>query len=98
MKSGSVYLIHLGEPMAHARHYIGWARSVAARLAHHRRGTGAGFLAVAAERGIEFDVVRTWQNADKIFERHLKNRKNARRLCPVCRERELEAKGVKNEN
>lgn len=43
MKSGIVYLIHLGEPMAHARHYIGWARSVAARLAHHRKGTAARF-------------------------------------------------------
>ncbi len=81
---GTVYLIHLDEPIAHASHYIGWSRFFKQRILHHRRGTGAKFLAEAVRRGIAFDVVRTWKNSDGNFERKLKNRKKARMFCPVC--------------
>lgn len=83
--NGTVYLIHLESPIAHARHYIGWSRFLKQRIRHHRQGTGARFLAEAVRRGIAFDVVRKWKNADGNFERKLKNRKKARKLCPVCR-------------
>jgi len=88
MKSnaGTVYLIHLETPIAHSRHYIGWSRYFKQRIRHHRNGTGARFLAEAVRRGINFDVARVWKNADGNFERKLKNRKNARLLCPACRE------------
>jgi hypothetical protein len=26
MMTGTVYLLHLSEPLAHARHYCGWVR------------------------------------------------------------------------
>ncbi len=87
---GTVYLIHLDAPIAHARHYIGWAKWLQARIRHHRNGTGAKFLAEAVRREINFDVVRTWENTeentDGNFERKLKNRKKARMLCPICRQ------------
>jgi hypothetical protein len=35
-------------------------------------------------RGIGFQIVRTWPGS-RSFERKLKNRKNARKLCPICR-------------
>lgn len=80
----TVYLLHLTKPMCHARHYIGWAQDLENRLDHHRNGTGARMLQVAEERGIDFDLVRTWEDQDKTFERRLKNQHNAPRLCPIC--------------
>lgn len=93
LSSGTVYLIHLESPIAHAQHYIGWSQYLKQRVEHHRRGTGAKFLAEAARRGINFDVARKWKNPNRNFERKLKNQKNARRFCPHCRaDREEEGK------
>ena len=87
MSDGTIYLVHFARPYRHARHYLGWtaAESVDARLARHRRGEGARLLRALVLAGIEFDVVRTWPGG-RTEERALKRRKNAPRLCPVCRE------------
>ncbi|MBC8110275.1 MAG: GIY-YIG nuclease family protein [Verrucomicrobia bacterium] len=94
---GSVYLIHFSEPYLTATgrevwHYIGWAKNLMARLAHHRKGSGAKFLRAVNERGIHYEIVKVWEDETKDFERLLKNRKpacpagrNAKCLCPVCR-------------
>lgn len=79
-----VYLLHLSEPIAHSQHYIGWAKDFDNRLDHHKNGTGARFTQVAVERGIEIQVARVWEGKDKSFERHLKNQKNGRCMCPIC--------------
>ena len=85
------YLLHfsdrLGNPEnrhAMAQHYIGTATDLDARLAAHRAGAGARITAAAAARGIAFAVVRTWPGG-RDLERRLKNRKEAPRLCPVCK-------------
>jgi hypothetical protein len=84
-QAGICYLIHLEEPVAHARHYLGWCKQANGnREAEHRSGNGARLLAVAKDRGIAFRVVRTWPAADRRFERRLKNTANARILCPSC--------------
>jgi len=80
-----VYLIHLERPYKHARHYLGKSRHLAKRMAHHRAGTGAHFLAVCNGAGIEYKVVRTWDDDGNGLERRLKNQKNSPRLCPICR-------------
>lgn len=82
-KSG-VYLIHMDSPMAHAQHYIGYAESVAKRVRKHGTSQGARMLQVARQRGITFRLARSWYGADRSLERKLKNRKNARQLCPYC--------------
>ena len=86
-----VYLLHfdgrLGNPAnryAQAQHYIGTAVDVSARLADHRAGAGAKITAAAVQRGIGFDVVRTWPGGRGV-ERKLKNRKEGPRLCPRCK-------------
>lgn len=84
---GTVYLIHLDEKISHAQHYIGWTNFFEKRIEHHRNGNGAKFLAEAVRLSINFEVVRTWKNKDGNFERKLKNQKNARRLCPKCKEK-----------
>lgn len=82
-----VYLIHFESPLAHARHYIGFAigTSGARRWARHRAGCGARLIRAVQAAGIGWKVVRTWPDGDRVFERSLKKRKGAAGLCPVCR-------------
>ena len=82
------YLLHFDRPYRHARHYLGWTKdkaTLARRVEHHRNGSGARLTAVVSAAGIGFTVARTWDKGDRTEERKLKNRKNAPRLCPVCR-------------
>lgn len=79
-----VYLIHLDTPLAHAQHYIGFAFDIHQRVQAHSKGQGARMLQVCVERGITFRLARTWQGMGRTWERRLKNRRNARILCPVC--------------
>lgn len=84
----AVYLIHFEKPFKHAKHYIGFSsskRNVQLRLDHHRHGRGSRLLRAVAEAGISFDVVRIWEEGDRTFERKLKRRKEAPKLCPICR-------------
>lgn len=86
---GHIYLIHFERPYRHARHYLGWAAHLTARIAHHRNGSGARLLQVVGEAGIDWDVVRTWRGT-RVDEARLKSHKNNVRMCPVC----AAAKGI----
>jgi len=79
-----VYLIHAKSKLKHAHHYIGFSSDIDSRLKSHQNGTGARLCRAFVENGIEFDVVKTWINEDRKFERKLKNQKNAPRICPIC--------------
>jgi hypothetical protein len=95
--AGSVYLLHLERPLAGAQnqhgrptsgHYIGWTarRSVGPRVALHSAGqSGSKYMRQALREGIGFNLVRVWRDVDRNFERSLKLRKCAARLCPQCR-------------
>jgi predicted GIY-YIG superfamily endonuclease len=83
---GTIYLLHFETPLAHAQHYVGYAKDLEARIERHRKGNGARLVAVFAEKGIGFTVARTW-TGDRTEERRIKNRKNSPRLCPICREK-----------
>lgn len=97
----TVYLLCMDKPMPRgksprgtqlwARHYLGYADNLEERLKRHANGTGARMLAVARERGIGWQVARVWPDAGKDVERRLKRRKEAPRLCPLCRARNREA-------
>lgn len=77
------YLIHFDQPYKHARHYLGYADDIAARLKRHRTGAGARLLAVIQAQGIGWTLVRQWENAGRDKERSLKNR-HSTQLCPIC--------------
>lgn len=81
---GFVYLIHFDTKLHHAGHYIGFSFNVDKRLDQHKAGVGARLLQVLNEKGINYKIVRVWENVDRTFERQLKNQKNAPRLCPIC--------------
>jgi predicted GIY-YIG superfamily endonuclease len=80
---GTVYLLHFSEPYKHARHYLGWSTNLDKRLDSHRKGRGSRLVQVIRKVGITWTLTRTWPG-DRHFERKLKNRKNARFLCPEC--------------
>ena len=81
----TVYLIHFDTPYKHARHYLGSADDVEARLAQHRSGNGARLMEVVGKAGISWRLARTWDGG-RDQERRLKRQKHGPRLCPICRE------------
>lgn len=82
---GTIYLLCIDPPVRHARHYLGWtSRAAVVRLEEHVSGRGSP-LVHAARRGSAVDLVRTWPDATRTQERALKDRKNARFLCPRCK-------------
>jgi hypothetical protein len=86
---GTIYLLHFSRPLAHARHYTGFASEgrLEARLAEHRNGTGARLMEVVTAAGIDFVVARTWEGG-RVRERQLKRMGGASRRCPLCKRRE----------
>jgi predicted GIY-YIG superfamily endonuclease len=70
----------LGGPVHFAQHYIGKSKDPAKRLETHRAGLGARILAAANERGIGYEVVRTWPED---CEKRLKAHHRAWSFCPV---------------
>jgi predicted GIY-YIG superfamily endonuclease len=84
-----VYLLHFNQNYCHARHYIGYVdgdtESLEERMRRHRSGDGANLIKVITEAGIGFELVRTWPEGDRNFERRLKRQKKSNRLCPICK-------------
>ena len=83
------YLLHFDQPYPAGKrpqHYLGYARNVATRVAHHAAGTsGARLPAVMREAGIGFTVARVWPDGDRALERRLKRWNKGRALCPECK-------------
>ena len=82
-----VYLLHLERPLSPdhtAQHYKGSAEDIEA----HRRGNGSRMMQVVAERGIGFQLVRTWEVPEGMTlrqaEKVIRRQKNGRELCPLC--------------
>ena len=84
-----MYLPHDERPYPagkRSQHYLGYARNVPARVAHHAAGTsGARLPAVMHEAGIGFTVARVWPDGDRALERRLKRWNKGRALCPACK-------------
>jgi len=81
---GTIYLLHFDTPYKHAKHYLGYTESFEKRIERHLQGHGARLINVIVEAGITFQVARLWKG-DRRLERQLKNKKNACKLCPICR-------------
>lgn len=90
---GTVYLEHFDRKYGRAGHYLGFATegNLEARLKEHAEGKGARLTQVVTRVGITLECVRTWENATRSTERALKNRKDARSLCPKCCEARKDA-------
>jgi hypothetical protein len=93
---GTVYLIHfeqpigdLSNPRGQAQHYLGFTDDLEARLEAHRSGNGSAIMAAVSERGIGWQLVRTWEGGREL-ERRLKRRHASPGLCPICRRERCE--------
>jgi predicted GIY-YIG superfamily endonuclease len=75
---------HFNEAYKHARHYAGFTTQLQQRLDEPANGQGARLIQVILEAGLTFKLARTWQGT-RTDERRIKNRKEAPRLCPVCK-------------
>jgi len=94
-----VYLLHYFSSLHHAQHYLGYSQGVRddhqQRIRKHANGTSGAHLPQAFYRqGIPFVIARTWWEGDRTVERKLKNLKNARLLCPICRVASLKSKAA----
>jgi len=82
---GTVYLLHFSRPFSHACHYLGWGKGDASkRIADHLAGKGSKLTRHVVAAGIGLTLVATWKG-DRNFERKLKNRKNSKGFCPICK-------------
>lgn len=87
IKGDMVYLLCFHSKLAHAKHYVGFVEKpegLDARMKKHKNGSGSKLMAAVAKRGIDFVIARTWENADRNFERKIKNTNNTKRFCPIC--------------
>lgn len=90
-KIGTVYVLHFDRPYdgGHGQvvnHYIGFTElGVAARNARHHSCHGAALLKAVANAGIDWQVADTYENETIAFERKLKGRGGAKRICSICR-------------
>jgi predicted GIY-YIG superfamily endonuclease len=81
----AVYLLHFEEPVyGTSRHYIGFTNNLEQRIKQHRYGHAARLTSLARKRGISWEVARVWEDGDKVFERQLKKKSSANKLCPIC--------------
>lgn len=82
-QAGFVYLLHFDQPLAHARHYIGWSQDVEARLREHRAGTGGRLLAALRRNGLTWHLVLVLPGT-RADERRWKRLRWSTRHCPAC--------------
>lgn len=80
---GEIYLLHFDRPFGHAKHYLGWASNLEARLHAHATGRGARLTEVVRAAGIGWSLARTWCG-DRYEERRLKGHSGTR-YCPICK-------------
>lgn len=82
---GIVYLIHFDRPYHHARHYVGFTSDPDRRFNEHENGNmSSPLLKTATAAGIKWEVVRTWSDKTREFERSIKTMKNTPKYCPEC--------------
>jgi len=85
-RRGIVYLLHFHCSIRHNAHYLGFSVNLEKRLARHRAGTsGVNLMKELHEKGIGFELARTWENVTVLRERQLKKQGGRSRLCPLCR-------------
>ena len=83
-----VYLIHFDKPIGsdrhQAQHYLGATRNLDERIQRHRTGRGSQIMTYVSQHGIQWEVSRTWDDAEPDLEKRLKSWHKARQLCPIC--------------
>lgn len=91
-EGAGLYLLCLAEPLAHARHYMGYADNIARRVAEHKAGRSGARIPTAAHRaGIAMRLVRVWPGLTEADEARLKDRR-MRKPSPAMRKSQKSGK------
>lgn len=82
-----LYLLHFEPGYLHARHYLGYANSIARRVAEHRSlsAKASPLVRAAIGSGSAVHVARVWRGGTRVDERRLKRQGGLSRHCPICR-------------
>jgi predicted GIY-YIG superfamily endonuclease len=88
---GYVYLIHFERPIGKAQHYTGFTQNFERRISQHRNGEGSELTRLANEKGINWLVVRVWQDATLETEKSIKTM-STKITCPICRQKQKDLK------
>lgn len=82
-----LYLLHFEPGYRHARHYLGIADDVAARVLEHVAcgSKSSPLVRAAARSGSAILLARTWDDGTRTLERRLKRQGGLSRHCPLCR-------------
>lgn len=98
----AVYLLHFDRPFRHAKHYLGFSKTVESmhrRIdAHYNATAGDGqnhhLIRAAKDAGISFTLARFWPKGTRADERRMKHSRGGghARRCPICRELRRDAK------
>lgn len=84
MNDSHCYLLHFSDKVCHSGHYLGTSADLCKRLQMHGKNTSrAKLIQRAHELGITFQLVRVWDGGRGV-ERHLKDRHDSPKLCPIC--------------
>ena len=78
-------MLHFEPAYRHARHYMGWADDVDARVAEHLAGAASPLVRAALLAGASVTVAVTYAGSRQL-ERRLKRWHNTWKLCPICRD------------
>ena len=85
-----VYLLHFDPPFQHARHYIGYTKiGIRNRMERHLCGgtaRGSKLVYHVVNAGHHITLAAIWPGEGRTFERQLKNRGGAARICPICKD------------
>lgn len=86
----AVYILHFENKTFHAQHYVGWVEgtdmsSVIKRFVKHKSGSGSKLMRSVFLKGIKVVIANVYFNGDRKMERKLKNQKNIKRYCNVCK-------------
>jgi predicted GIY-YIG superfamily endonuclease len=82
-REAGCYLLHFGNPVKGAQHYLGWSVDIQRRMRVHLAGRGARLVKQALRAGVTVELVRIWALADRQQERLLK-RRTPKSYCPRC--------------
>jgi len=82
-----IYILHFGERLAHALHYVGTTTELRDRLTAHANGQGSRLCGALADLNMHWCLSALFQvNAKdaRNFERQIKDRKHTPAICPLC--------------
>jgi predicted GIY-YIG superfamily endonuclease len=82
----AVYLLHFEQPVARARHYLGFTRDdrLQQRLAEHLAGKGASLTRRAVKQGTAIYLARVFPTLTANDEKRIKTGSHFDKLCPIC--------------